>query len=52
MVKIEKKWKAALQSVRKKSSGIGCSAFSTVLLEMLLSGIDGVAPEASGHIKG
>lgn len=26
--------------------------FFTLLLEILLSGMDGVAPEASGHIKG
>lgn len=52
MIKIERKRKDVLEPIRKKSSGMDSSAFFTLLLEMILSGMDGVAPEASGHIKG
>lgn len=51
MIKLERKWKDALEPVREKSAGMGSPAFFTVFLEMTLSGMDGVAPEASGHIK-
>lgn len=51
MIKLERKWKDALEPVREKSAGMGSPAFFTVFLETTLSGMDGVAPEASGHIK-
>lgn len=52
MINIERKWKDVLGPVRKKSSGMDFSGFFTLLLETMISGMDGVAPEASGHIKG
>jgi len=52
MIKTERKQKGVLEPVRKKSSGMDSSTFFILLLEILLSGMDGVAPEASGHIKG
>lgn len=51
-MKLERKWEDALEPVREKSAGMGSPALLTVFLEMTLSGMDGVAPEASGHIKG